>query len=180
MVKLRIYARGRRWLPRLLLSTLLPALAACGSGPYTVSLNNNVLWSPSPSQRAGGVADPALQACINQLLAQDEQASLDTLRSLACPDAGIRSLDGLQALEALEQLELSNNAIDNLAPLQPLRKVQVLSLRNNAIRNTGPLSGLQLLRFVSLEGNTGIPCRQLDELQQRLGNTLNRPASCQQ
>lgn len=180
MVKLRTYARGRRRLPGLLLPALLPTLVACGSGPYTVSLNDNVLWSPSPSQRAGGVADPALQACINQVLAQDEQTSLDTLRTLACPDSGVRSLDGLQALGALEQLELSNNAIDNLAPLQPLRNLRVLSLRNNDIRNIGPLSGLQVLRFVSLEGNAGIPCRQLDELQQRLGNTLNRPASCQQ
>lgn len=161
----------------LLAGLVASLLAACSGSPYTVSLNDNVLYSPNAALRAGGVSDPALQGCINQILALGD-TSLTEIRSLACPEAGVRSLDGLQALTALEQLELSNNAIDNLAPLQPLRNLRVVSLRNNGIRNIGPLSGLALLRFVSLEGNDGIPCRQLDELQERLGNTLNRPLNC--
>lgn len=174
-----VVLRGLRQSGRRLCGGLaLLLLSACSNSPYTVSLNDNVLYSPNEALRNAVVADPALQGCINQVLAVSSSNDLDSIRSLACPDAGIRTLDGLQSLTALEQLELSNNAIDNLAPLQPLRNLRFVSLRNNGIRNIGPLSRLQLLRFVSLEGNEHIPCRQLDELQQRLGNTLNRPASC--
>lgn len=157
--------------------TLLLPLASCAGSPYTVSLNNNVLYSPNAALAAGGVSDAALQGCINQALAATAQAAAE-LRILACPNAGIRSLEGINRFEALEQLELGSNEIDNLSPLQPLRNLRVVSLRNNDIRNIGPLSALPRLRFVSLEGNEQIPCGQLDELQVRLGNTLNRPASC--
>jgi len=44
--------------------------------------------------------------------------------------------------------------------------------------NIGHIQGLPLLRFVALEGNDRIPCRQLDELGEKLGATLSRPASC--
>lgn len=160
----------------MLLLLSLP-LAGCTNSPYTVSLNNNVLYSPNAALLAGGVADASLQGCINQALAVTE-GDLASLKTLACPNAGVQSLEGLNRLLALEQLELSNNSIDNLSPLQPLRNLRVVSLRNNAIRNIGPLSALPLLRFVSLEGNQDVPCSQLDELQERLGNTLNRPAAC--
>lgn len=153
------------------------ALSGCSGSPYTISFNDNVLYSPNASIKAGGVADPALQGCINQILGTTG-GTAETLKTLACPNAGIRTLEGLSALTALEQVEFGNNAIDNLGPLQPLRNLRVASLRNNRIMNIGPLSGLPLLRFVSLEGNDEIPCRQLDELQQKLGNTLNRPQAC--
>jgi hypothetical protein len=164
--------RPKSWL----LACLLP-LAGCSASPYTVSFNDNVLYSPNAALRNGGVSDSSLQGCINQVLAV---TGLDaaSLRTLACPDASVRSLEGIHALIALEQLELGNNSIDNLAPLQPLRNLRTLSLRNNAIRNIGPLAALPLLRFVALEGNEFIPCRQLDQLQEKLGNTLSRPADC--
>lgn len=168
----------RSWTERgLLLGGMLLALGGCAGSPYTVSLNNNVLYSPNAAVLAGGVTDPALQACINQALAL-AKVTVAELKTLACPNTGIRSLDGITRLGALQQLELGNNAIDNLSPLQPLRNLRVLSLRNNRIRNIGPLTALPLLRFVSLEGNEQIPCAQLDGFQERLGNTLNRPAIC--
>lgn len=168
--------KGNTWISGVLACLLLP-LAGCSSSPYTVSLNNNVLYSPSEALRSAGVADASLQGCINQVLAVAEIPAAE-LKTLACPDAGVRSLEGIHLLTSLEQLELGSNAIDNLAPLQPLRRLRVLSLRNNDIRNIGPLTALPLLRFVSLEGNDHIPCAQLDELQEKLGNTLNRPAAC--
>jgi Leucine-rich repeat (LRR) protein len=168
--------RGFPGMSRMLLLLSLP-LSGCSISPYTVSLNNNVLYSPNSELQAAGVTDAALQGCINQALAVGP-TEITALKTLACPNAGVRSLEGITRLTALEQLELSNNDIDNLSPLQPLRNLRVVSLRNNDIRNIGPLSGLALLRFVSLEGNEAIPCIQLDELQERLGNTLNRPIDC--
>lgn len=156
---------------------LTAVLGACKAAPYTISFNDNVLYSPNAALMGDGVADPALQACINQILAT-ASVEATALKTLACPNAGVRSLDGLAAFTALEQVELGNNAIDNLAPLQALRNLRVLSLRNNDVRNLGALTDLPLLRFVSLEGNDHIPCRQLDALQEKLGNTLNRPLTC--
>lgn len=162
---------------------LLPALglalaSGCSQQPYLVTLNEQVLYSPNEALKDPVFSDPALQGCLNRLLSTDGDTDLASIRTFACPQAGIQSLRGISALSGLEQLELSGNGIDNISELQPLRNLRVVSLRNNRIRNIGPLASLPVLRFVSLEGNDDVPCRQLDELGARLGNTLNRPATC--
>lgn len=146
--------------------------------PYTVKLNDNVLFSPSEAIRNAVTEDPALQACLDQTLARLEQTDPATLTLLACPGAGVESLEGIEALEKLEQLELSDNAIVNLSPLLRLRNLRVLGLRNNRVGDIRPLVDLPILRFLALEGNDGIPCRQLDAFAARLGNTFGRPQSC--
>jgi len=174
---------------------LLALLVACSNNPYSVTLNDNLLYSPFPAQPNRIFADSGLQGCLNQLLstleAKSEEESenepeaesgadikLENIRSLVCPEAGIRSLQGITALSGLEELELSNNLIDNVSPLQPLRNLRIVNLSNNRLRSIGPLTALPLLRFASLEGNNELPCRQLDELGRKPGMTLNRPASC--
>ncbi len=151
-------------------------LSACR--PYTITLNNNVVYSPNASLRNAVLQDPGLQACLNQALARNEQTDPATVTLLACPGAGVRNLVGIEALANLEQLELGDNAITNLSPLVPLKKLRVLGLRNNATGDVRPLDTLPILRFLSLEGNDRIPCRQLDSLQEKLGNTFGRPQSC--
>lgn len=163
-----------RYLPVL----LLLALSACSHNPYTITFNDNVMYSPNKALLNSIVTDPSLQGCINQVLATMESANAAEIKLLACPDAGIKSLEGINALSALEQLELSDNLIDNLSPLSGMRNLRVLSIRNNAISNIGPLDSLPLLRFISLTGNNRISCRQLEALVSRLGNTLSRPATC--
>jgi Leucine-rich repeat (LRR) protein len=173
---------------------LLPLLAACSNNPYSVTLNDNVLYSPFPAQSNRIFVDSGLQGCLNQLLStlaakasEDESDTeaessadikLENIRSLVCPEAGIRSLQGITALSGLEELELSNNLIDNVSHLQPLRNLRTVNLSNNRLRNIGPLTALPLLSFASLEGNNDLPCRQLDELGRKPGTTLNRPANC--
>lgn len=168
-------------LPSVLLTLLV--LSACSNKPYIVTLNNNVLYSPFPAQSNRIFDDSGLQGCLNQLLSTLETETeaapaLEDIRSLVCPEAGIRSLEGITALSGLEALELSNNLIDNISHLQPLRNLRNVNLSNNRLRNIGPLTALPLLRFASLEGNEDLPCRQLDELERKLGSTLNRPANC--
>ena len=153
------------------------ALAACFQ-PYTVRLNDNVLYTPNAALRNAIAEDPGLQACIDQALERNEQTDPARITLLACASAGVESLEGIAALVNLEQLELGDNAISNLSPLLPLEKLRVLGLRNNRIGDVRPLADLPLLRFLTLEGNNGIPCRQLDGLAARLGNTLGRPEAC--
>lgn len=157
---------------------LLLALFTSACSNRLVTFNERVIYSPNAALINPVFSDAAMQGCLNQILNANPELETGTIRTFACPEAGIESLRGISALQGLEQLELSGNRIDNISELQPLRNLRVLSLRNNRIRNIGPLSGLPVLRFVSLEGNEDIPCRQLDELGDRLGATLNRPGAC--
>lgn len=159
-----------------LLAALI-ALASCVR-PFTVTLNNNVLFSPNAAVRNAVLMDPGLQACLDQALAGEEQTELAAITLLACPGNGVETLAGIEVLTGLEQLELGDNGITNLGPLIPLKNLRVLGLRNNAIGDIRALEELPILRFLSLEGNSRIPCRQLDAFQARLGNTFGRPATC--
>ena len=152
-------------------------LGACVR-PYTVTLNNNVLYSPNPAIRDAVMQDPGLQACLDQSLARNEQTELQSITLLACPASGVETLAGIEALVNLEQLELSDNEVTNLSPLIPLKNLRVVGLRNNAVGDARPLNELPILRFLSLEGNDGIPCRQLDSFAAKLGNTFGRPQAC--
>lgn len=165
------------FLTSLLLGTLL-LLGACSGSPYTVTFGDKVLYSPNAPNRNSVLADAALQGCLNAVLAGVEGADPANIKLLACPSAGVVSLEGISALPQLEQLELSGNRISDISPLSSLKNLRVLSLRDNRIGNIGVLDSLPILRFVSLQGNNGIACRQLDALERRLGNTLNRPERC--
>lgn len=152
-------------------------ITAC-SNPYTLVLNDNVLYSPNPIIGNGIMTDSNLQGCLNQVYLSNENNDPKSITLLACPNAGVQSLIGIEALTNLEQIELSGNDIDDLSPLLNLKKLRVLSIRNNKIRNVNPLFSLPILRFISLQGNPEISCRQLDGLVNKVGNTLNRPLNC--
>jgi hypothetical protein len=164
----------RRFLPALLGSSLL--LCACSNSPFAIKFNDEVLYSPIKS--SGPLADPALQACLNQALEQSQDKDPAEVKTLVCPGAGVQSLEGIGALSQLEELELSSNRVADISPLQPLKNLRVLNLNDNRVGNIGILDSLPILRFVSLQGNDTIACRQLNDLAQRLGDTLNRPTRC--
>lgn len=154
-------------------------LTACKSGPYTLLLNDNVMYSPNPNANSAGImADANLQGCLNQVFITSSNNDPEAVTLLACPGAGIQSLLGIEKLINLEQLDLSENAISDLSPLLNQKKLRVLSLRDNRLGNINSLQSLPILRFVSLQGNNNISCRDLDRLEAKLGNTLSRPLSC--
>lgn len=156
----------------------LVVLTGCNSSPYRITFNDNVIYDPTVPEESRIFSDAALQACVNQLISVNVSLQLADITLLACPGAGIQNLEGIDVLAALEQLDVSDNNVSNLAPLGSLRNLRVLGIRNNDLGNIGILSGMPILRFVSLQGNEGISCRQLDELEEKLGNTLARPSSC--
>lgn len=151
-------------------------LTACSG--YQVVLNDNVLYSPRNLPPPSLLSDPNLQGCLNLQFATADNDDPRNIKLLACPSSGVQSLDGIRELPNLEQLELSDNNISDLSPLLALRNLRVLSARNNRISNINALMSLPILRFVALQGNNAIPCRQLDTLEEKIGNSLNRPASC--
>ena len=153
-------------------------LNACSSNAYKVTLNNNVLYDPYPVTDSGLLNDANLQGCLNQVLITTGNSDPTQITSLACPSAGVENLQGIAALSNLEQIDLSDNTISDLGPLINLKKLRVASLRNNRIRYIDILNAMPALRFISLQGNTNIACKQLDELEHRVGSSLNRPLSC--
>lgn len=159
---------------------LLSLLAGCNN-LYQVTFNDRLVYDPegTASTRADSpFDDPDLGGCVNELLNRSESSELEDLTLLACSSASISSLYGIHNLPALQQLELSDNSISDLSPLSDLSNLRVLSIRNNQLTDIRPLMELSLLRFVSLQGNPGIPCRQLEQLAERVGEGLGRPASC--
>lgn len=153
-------------------------LVACSSG-YRVVFNDNVVYSPyGRSVIPSLLNDANLQGCLNQQFSSTGDTDPENITLLACPSAGIESMAGIGALPNLEQLELSDNSISDLSPLQTLRNLRVLSIRNNQITDIKPLLELPLLRFVALQGNTEISCDQLNRLESKIGNSLNKPESC--
>jgi internalin A len=163
--------------PVLLIALITLQLSACSG--YRVVLNNNVLYSPNGMPVTPSLlSDANLQGCLNQLFNSSGNDDPESITLLACPSSGVQSLTGIGALPNLEQLELSDNTISDLSPLQNLRNLRVLSIRNNRINNINTLMSLPILRFVALQGNNTISCRQLDDLETKIGNSLNRPANC--
>jgi hypothetical protein len=160
-----------------LICALCSLLGACAQ-PYSVTLNNNVVYTPNASLRDAVTQDPGLQACLDLTLERTAQTDPASITLLACPGAGVETLAGIEALVNLEQLEHGDNQVSSLSPLIPLKKLRVLGLRNNRVGDLRPLEELPILRFLSLEGNNGIPCRHVDVIAARLGNTVGRPESC--
>jgi Leucine-rich repeat (LRR) protein len=163
---------------KLILTIATLIITSCANNPYKVTLNNNVIYSPSAIISEGILADANLQGCLNQVFISSGNDDPESITLLACPSAGIQSLVGIDALINLEQLDFSGNAISDLSPLLTLTKLRVLSIRNNKLTNISSLQSLPIIRFVSLQGNNSISCRQLDRLEEKIGNTLNRPINC--
>ena len=163
-----------------LAALVLAAVAGC-HGPYTYTLNNNVIYSPNQSgaDPASVLEDADLQGCLNQFLASNpNKVALTDIKLLACPGSNVQTLSGIEQLSGLEQLEVSDNKISDLRPLSSLKKLRVLGLRNNPLTSVQLLQTLPLLRFVSLQGNDQLRCSEIDQLRARFGNTLNAPLQC--
>ncbi len=177
--KSRLVFKGdSTWRVTGLLFSMVTLMLITSCSRYQVVLNNNVLYTPTSQPPPSLLSDPNLQGCLNQQFAIAGRNDPDSIKLLACPASGVDSLDGIRELANLEQLELSDNNISDLTPLLELRNLRVLSVRNNRITNINTLMSLPILRFVALQGNDSISCRQLDNLEEKIGNSLNRPIGC--
>jgi Leucine-rich repeat (LRR) protein len=142
-----------RWIPACLLSLLL---AACG--PYDVKVNERVVFSPRPLFSDFDLADPALRACVEQAIADNNVTAASQLQVLNCSSAGIADLSGLGVFTGITRLKLSSNDIRNLVELSRLSLIQVLYLDDNAAVDPVPLYDLPALQELDLTGNAELQC----------------------
>lgn len=152
-------------------------LSAC-SQPLAVSVNNRAVYDPGGRLLGDEVLDADLQGCINLSLRQQGLDNPAQLNVLSCANAEIRELDNIGQLTQLRFLDLGNNLITNVTPLENLRQLSGLNLAGNQINDVSPLMNMPSLTSVILEGNVNIPCDQLDDLRQRLGDKLVEPTTC--
>ncbi len=145
-----------RYLPSCPLFALLLTVTACSS--YDVTLNDTTVYRPQRPFDQFDVADPALQACLEQVIVDQLITHADGLTQLSCSHAGIKDLDGLRAFPAITHLKLSANAIRNLLELQQLKRLQVLQLEDNDIVDPIPLRTLRRLQVLDLSGNEKLQC----------------------
>ncbi len=117
--------------PAMLLVTLGLAVLIGGCDRYRVTLNERVISEPPVLLGSVRTADQALQACIDQTIADRGIRTLEDFDTLICTHAGIQSVEGLQALGRLSTLNLAENALTAVAPLLFLGELTAINLAGN-------------------------------------------------
>lgn len=133
----------------------------CGnpvSGDEARALNENALsyaMHEQPDVHTLHYRDNELLACIEDKYHGIEIADLE---ELACADAGIGNIAGIEQLSALRRIDLSGNRIEDIGPLQQFRPDRV--------------------EAIDLNGNDRIACSALDRLEAGFPGKVKRPSTC--
>ena len=134
----------RQFIP---LVTLVTALIS-GCQGYDFKVNDTVVYRAPTPFTDFDVDDPALAACIEQTIADQDITRADDLKALNCSHAGIANLAGIEAFTRLRALRMSSNSIADVEPLARLPDVLELYLADNQIENAAPLLQLEKLTLL--------------------------------
>jgi hypothetical protein len=171
-----MYSKSLSAIGGLLLVTLI-----AGCKTYSVSLNNNVVYTPPSLFKDFVIADAHLRACVEQTIIDNHIIKADDLKQLNCSHAGITSLAGLEKFYSIEQLNLSENSLQSIAQLSNFSQLKVLILRKNNLTNAEPLLHMLALRELDVSDNAKLTCGDLKQFaknaqQENLKITV--PAQC--
>lgn len=147
------------------LCALLATAALAGCKTYSVSLNNNVVYTPPSLFKDYDIADSHLRDCVEQAIIDKHVTNVEGLKQLNCSHAGVASLAGLEKFYALEQLNLAENNITSITPLGSLGQLRVLILRSNNLTTAESLLHLLHLQQLDVADNSKLACRDLQQLQ---------------
>jgi Leucine Rich repeats (2 copies) len=138
-----------------MLSCALATLVACEH--YSVSLNDNQLYTPPSVLRVENIVDAHLADCLQQTFEDERITAAEQLLQLNCSSARITSLEGLQRYSRLQQLGLQNNELTDIEPLFELGN----------------------LEYINIENNPAIDCEQISRLATLVGSSSRFPYQCQ-
>jgi Leucine-rich repeat (LRR) protein len=161
---------------------LLITAALTGCKTYSVSLNNNVVYTPPSLFKDYEIADSHLRDCVEQAIVDKHVTKAEDLKQLSCSHASVASLAGLEKFYALEQLNLAENNIASINPLANLGQLRVLILRSNNLTTAEPLLHLLHLQQLDVADNNKLACRDLQQLQANFHAgelALALPAQCE-
>lgn len=174
--------------PRILRSRILSlgifslavvSLSACKN--YSLSINDNVVYTPPALFTQFNIADQNLRTCVEQTIADKHISKAEDLKQLNCSNAGITSLGGLEIFTAIEQLNLSENALSSASQLSHLTRLSQLSLRKNNLTSAEPLLHLLHLRVLDIAENKNLGCGDLRQLLSNFHKgelTVTLPEQC--
>ncbi len=160
-----------------LLSGLFILLSGCAD--YQFTFNEQVIYEPPSLLSNFQVADSHLASCIAQTVEDQKVTAIEQLESLACSNAGIESLAGIEQFTELKQLNLDSNQISDIQPLSNLIKLELLYLAHNDLKNISPLTHLKKLHTLRLSGNDALECKPLLLIQDQIEQSLEAPEHCQ-
>jgi len=133
----------------------------CGDpaiGDAARALNENSRYyamHEEPDVHTLGYGSVELLACINSKYRGKEIADLE---ELACPNADISKVDGIEKLSALRQIDLSGNRLVDISQLEQFSSDRI--------------------EEINLQGNDRLSCSSLDTLAKRFPGKVLRPIRC--
>jgi len=143
---------------------LLMVTFIVGCKTYSVSLNNNIVYTPLPVFTDFAITDTHLSDCVEQTINDKKITKAEDLKQLNCSHAGINSIAGLEKFYHLEQLNLSENNLQSVSTLKNFSKLEVLILRKNNLTTAEPLLGMLALRELDVSENAKLACGDLKQL----------------
>ena len=165
----------------LLFCGLVTSLLTAGCKNYSVSVNENVVYTPASIFKDYQLADAQLHDCVEQTIYDLHITSAEELTRLNCSNAGITSLVGIDKFFALKELNLANNQLADISEVGQLGRLEKLVLTNNKISNPAPLLNLLHLMQLHLDQNPQMTCKDLQQLQHNLNGQkldLKLPTQC--
>lgn len=153
-------------------------LSACS---YSVSVNDNLVYTPESLFTDYQIADQNLARCLQQTISDRSVTKATDLTRLNCSNAGIKSVVGLEVFTALEELNLSGNQVHEVDAIARMPQMRVLILSDNPLLSAAPLLALLHLHTLDLAENPGLACNDIEQLEKNwagLNNTLIKPQQC--
>ena len=155
-------------------------LLLCACSDYEVRFNDRLVYTPAPLFADYRTADKALADCLAQAISAQKAVRAGALKELACSDAGISSLSGLDTFHDLEYLDLSHNRLMSVPELASLTALVEIDLAANDLVDVSPLTALPRLNHVDLRGNARLACEPAQRLSRRLKRGVELPEHCAQ
>lgn len=154
----------------LLFCGLVTSLLTAGCKNYSISVNENVVYTPPSIFKDYQLADTQLRDCVEQTIIDLQITRAEDLTQLNCSNAGIKSLAGLDKFFALKELNLADNQLTDISEIGKLGRLEKVVLTNNKIKNPAPLLHLLHLTQLHLGNNPHMTCKDLQQLQHNLQN----------
>lgn len=154
----------------LLFCGLVTSLLTAGCKNYSISVNENVVYTPPSIFKDYQLADTQLRDCVEKTIIDLQITRAEDLTQLNCSNAGIKSLAGLDKFFALKELNLADNQLTDISEIGKLGRLEKVVLTNNKIKNPAPLLHLLHLTQLHLGNNPHMTCKDLQQLQHNLQN----------
>ena len=148
-----------------------------GCSRYSVSINDNTVYSPPGIFTDFSLSDKNLQDCIDDTIADEHLTKPEQLARLFCTNRAIYSLEGLEIFDGIQYLGLADNQLKSITELASLTDLEQVNLSGNSIVDAAPLVRLQQLNYVDFTNNPALDCSSLQKLLTK-GVEVEAPDHC--